>query len=137
MNSERVNYVDSPISTNAVLLFKGRYQHSINLFPFLIDINALTDEAGAKVCFYNHQDDIGDGSLSYQFMEDNSFEHISYQQVCKDDADMNRVMMDAKQRRAYHLDSVFLQFQAARKALLQTEDDLDFLSDESDDFDFN
>ncbi len=36
INSERVNYVDAPISTQAILLFKGRYQHSINLFPFIL-----------------------------------------------------------------------------------------------------
>lgn len=137
VNTERVNYVDAPISTQAILLFKGRYQQSINLFPFLIDVNALSGEVGAKVCFYSHQD-IADGSLNYQFMEDNSYENITYRKTWTEGEDMNQLMLDADKRRAYNLDSVFLQFQEAKKALLATteEEDFDFIDDETDDFDF-
>jgi hypothetical protein len=137
VNTERVNYVEGPISTQAILLFKGRYQQSINLFPFLIDLNALTDEVGAKVCFYSHQD-MADGSLNYQFMDDNSFQNITYQQIWKEDIDINDLMIDQDKRSAYNLDSVFLQFQEAKKDLLGTEadDDFDFLDEEMEDFDF-
>jgi hypothetical protein len=137
VNTERVNYVEAPISTQAILLFKGRYQQSINLFPFLIDLNALTDEVGAKVCFYSHQD-MADGSLNYQFMDDNSYENITYEQTWKEGDDINQLMLDPNKRRAYNLDSVFLQFQEAKKVLLATdvEEDFDFLDDESEGFDF-
>ncbi|MCB0564143.1 MAG: CHAT domain-containing protein [Phaeodactylibacter sp.] len=137
VNTERVNYVDAPISTQAVLLFKGRYQQSINLFPFLIDVNALTDEVGAKVCFYSHQD-LADGSLHYQFMEDNSYENIAYQNTWNEGDDMNQLMLDPNCRRAYNLDSVFLQFQEAKKVLLGADDaeDFDVMDDETDDVDF-
>lgn len=139
VNAERVNYVEAPISTHTVLLFKGRYQHSINLFPFLIDVNALTEEVGTKICFYSHQD-LNDGSLNYQFMEDNSLENITYQKVWNEGEDMNQLMLDADRRNAFQLDNVFLQFQEAKKALLKTaENELDFLDDldaADDDFDF-
>jgi hypothetical protein len=139
INTERVNYVEAPISTQAILLFKGRYQQSINLFPFLIDVNALTDEVGAKVCFYSHQD-IADGSLNYQFMDDNSYENITYRQTWNEGDDMNQLMMNPDKRRDYNLDSVFLQFQEAKKALLAEEGndpgDMDFLDEEMDEFDF-
>lgn len=55
VNSERVNYVADTICTDAILLFKGRYQESINLFPFVIDLNALTFEGGAKNLFLQFQ----------------------------------------------------------------------------------
>lgn len=141
INTERVNYVEEPISTQAILLFKGRYQQNINLFPFLIDVNALTDETGAKVCFYSHLD-ISDGSLNYQFMDDNSYENITYQKAWKEGDDMNQLMLDRDKRRAYNLDTVFLQFQDAKDALLGSadsdpgEDNFDFLEEENDDFDF-
>lgn len=141
VNTERVNYVEEPISTQAILFFKGRYQQNINLFPFLIDVNALTDETGAKVCFYSHQD-ISDGSLNYKFMDDNSYENITYQKAWKEGDDMNQLMLDNDKRRAYNLDTVFLQFQDAKEALLggattgSKEEDFNFLDDENDDFDF-
>lgn len=139
INAERVNFVDAPISTQSILLFKGRrYQQSINLFPFLIDLNSLTDETGAKVCFYSHQS-LDDGSLNYQIMEDNAIENIAYHQTLKDEAELNQLMMDDDLRHAHNLDSVFLQFQEAKKVLLQSEGDLedsDFLADDEDDFDF-
>ena len=138
VNSERVNYVDAPVSTQAILLFKGRYQQNINLFPFLIDLNALMNEAGARICFYSHQS-LEDGSLNYQFMEDDSFENISFKGTLKDESEINQLMSDQEQQRAYNLDSVYLQFQEAKKALLPTEDgieDEDFLSDDEDEFDF-
>lgn len=137
VNIERVNYVEAPISTQAILLFKGRYQQNINLFPFLIDVNALIDEAGAKVCFYSHQD-ITDSSLHYQFMDDNSYENITYRKTWQEGEDMNQLMLDPARRRNYNLDSVFLQFQEAKKTLLGSDaaDELDFLDEEMDDFDF-
>ncbi len=139
VNAERVNYVEAPISTHTVLLFKGRYQHSINLFPFLIGVNALTEEVGTKICFYSHQD-LNDGSLNYQFMEDNSLENITYQKVWNEGEDMNQLMLDADRRNAFQLDNVFLQFQEAKKTLLKTaENELVFLDDieeADDDFDF-
>lgn len=139
VNTQRVNYVEVPISTQAILLFQGRYQQSINLFPFLIDFHALTDEVGSKVCFYSHQD-LADGSLNYQFMEDNSYENITYRQTWKDGEDMNLLLLDPDKCRAYHLDSVFLQFQEAKKTLLGESatagDDFDFLEEGGDDFDF-
>lgn len=137
VNTERVNYVEGPISTQAILLFKGRYQQNINLFPFLIDVNALTDEVGAKVCFYSHQD-LSNGILKYQFMDDNEYQNITYQKTWTEGEDMNQLMLDRDKRRNYNLDSVFLQFQEAKKALAGSEqaDELDFLDEEMDDFDF-
>lgn len=136
VNTERVNYVDVPITTDAVLLFKGRYQHSTNLFPFIIDVNALTSEDGAKICFYNGQD-FNDGSLNYSFLEDNSNVNVVYKAIQKEDIDLNQLMMDPDKRKDIKLDAVWLQFQEAKKTLLPDvgEDDL-FEDEDEDDFGF-
>ncbi len=139
VNAERVNYVEAPISTQAILLFRGAYQKNVNLFPFLIDLNALTGEVGAKVCFYSHQD-LTDGSLNYLFIDDNSLVNITYRQTWKEGEDMNLLLLDPERRTAYNLDSVFLQFQAAKQALLPgiaaADGDFDFLNDADDEFNF-
>lgn len=64
VNSEKVNYVEDTISTDAILLFKGQYQESVNLFEFIIDLNSLTFENGTKIIL--SAKDFADGSLNYR-----------------------------------------------------------------------
>ncbi|GGH18001.1 hypothetical protein [Mucilaginibacter phyllosphaerae] len=61
---------DAPLNTYAVLLknTKIAYQPKLNLFPFIIDANALAAEKGAKIYFYSSTS--ADGSLKYSFWED-------------------------------------------------------------------
>ena len=50
--SSKYKYDAKPITSDAVLIFKNKYQDGLNLFPFIIDINSLTDELEVKICFY-------------------------------------------------------------------------------------
>lgn len=120
INSERMNYVEAPISTDAILLYKGRYQESVNLFPFIIDFNALTFEGGTKICFYSFRD-MEDGSLNYRFLEDNGVENIVFRNTLKSDSNINELMMDKEKRKQLKLDVVFQQFQEAKKLILGYE----------------
>ena len=136
LNAERVKYAEDPVNTDAILLYKGRYEESVNLFPFIIDVNALTFEEGAKVCFYSRKD-IADGSLDFRFLEDHQLENIVFHNVFRPDTDINQLMMDPEQRKRFKLDQVYLQFQEAQAALLGEAapgDELDRLMDEEDDF---
>lgn len=136
INTERINYVDVPISTDAVLLYKGRYQNSINLFPFIIDYNALTFESGAKICFYNGQD-LKDGSLTYCFLDDNTKINIGYKATAEGDVDLNQLMLDPEKRKDHKLDAVFQQFHEAQKVLLpQLAAEEDFFEEAADEFEF-
>ncbi|RYU91638.1 hypothetical protein EWM62_06780 [Mucilaginibacter terrigena] len=65
-----VKQQDAPLNTYAVLLKNTRiaYQPKLNLFPFIIDANALAAEKGAKIYFYSSAG--ADGSLKYSFWED-------------------------------------------------------------------
>jgi hypothetical protein len=111
--------VEVPVATDAILLYRNKYQdQSINLFPFIIDFNALTFEAGAKIYFYKCKD-LSDGSLNYTFLEDKAVvENILYKDVLKDNASINQLMMDPDKRKVRKLDVVFEQFQDARQTIL-------------------
>src|SRR5678815_4228282 len=52
--SAKYKYDTKPISSDAVIIFKNRYQEGLNLFPFIIDFNSLTDELEVKICFYTY-----------------------------------------------------------------------------------
>ena len=124
INPETVNYQEIPINTDAVLLYKGSYQQHINLFPFIIDENALKLEGGSKICFYAFHN-LNDDSLNYNFMEDNSMVSIVNTGTLKSATDMNAVFMDPQKRKNIRLDSVFSLFQEAKKAVTRSaEDDL-------------
>lgn len=136
LNAERVKYAEGPVNTDAILLYKGRYEESVNLFPFIIDVNALTFEGGAKVCFYSSKD-IADASLNFRFLEDNQVENIVFQDTLKPGTDINELMMDPERRKRFKLDQVYLQFQEAQAALLgeaAPEDDFGDLMEGETDF---
>jgi len=116
VNAEKVNYTPQTVYTDAVLLYQGdHYQHSVNLYPFVIDYNALTFEQGAKICFYRSQS-LSDGSLEYLFLEDNSVIQIEKQELPSDD--YNQLMMKWEQRKTLNLNGVVDKFKDARICLL-------------------
>lgn len=118
VNAEKVNYTPQAVYTDAVLLYQdGDYRNGINLFPFVIDYNALAFEQGAKICFYRCQS-LMDGMLEYVFLEDNSVQRIERRGVLQGDTDYNQLMMDEGQRSALNLDTTVDQFKAARRCLL-------------------
>ena len=55
--SSKFKYDTKPITSDAVLIFKNKYQDGLNLFPFIIDINSLTDESEVRICFYTCYED--------------------------------------------------------------------------------
>ncbi|MGB1242413.1 MAG: hypothetical protein ACPG49_07820 [Chitinophagales bacterium] len=125
VDAEKVIYTPKTIYTDAVLFYKGEnYWNSTNLFPFVIDYNALTFEYGAKICFYHAQSMDGDRDcLEYNFLEDNSILHIESTGVLKPDMDYNEWMVNEEKRQQLNLDCVVVGFQKARKTVL---DELDF-----------
>ncbi len=126
INQEMVNYQDVPINTDAVLLYKGNYQQNINLFPFVIDENALKLEGGTKICFYACHN-LSDGSLNYNFLEDNSTVNIANTGTLQTATDMNALFLDPKKRKDLRFDAVYTLFQEAKKAITGLEND-DFLN---------
>lgn len=118
VDAEKMIYTPETADTNSVLLFKGKdYQKNVNLFPFVIDYNALTFEHGAKICFYR-SNNISDESLEYLFLEDNSINFIEHKAILDSDVEYNELMMDDEKRKIVNLDSVVSQFREARDCIL-------------------
>jgi hypothetical protein len=126
-----------PISSDAVLIFKNKYQQGLNLFPFIIDVNALTDELEVKICFYTYFEerkkkltfaDINkisiDKNNSPNDMSDPSQVVILFnEEVEKDlqantDNDITGLKKDVNKYNALQLNIVYKIFQNAKKEIL-------------------
>jgi len=119
VDAEKVHYTPDTIFTDAVLLFKGEdYQHSINLFPFVIDYNALTFEHGAKICFFNARH-LEDQSLEYLFLEDRSIIHLEASGSLHDATNYNELMIDDEKRKILNLDVAVAAFAEAKSTIVQ------------------
>jgi hypothetical protein len=121
MNSAKINYAYSPINTDAILLYKGEYHESVNLFPFIVDINALTFEEGVKICFYASRD-FNDGSLNYTSLENNQPVNVTFKNTLKSCNDINQLMMDKSKCIDLKLDTVKTLFQKAENTILDLPD---------------
>jgi hypothetical protein len=119
VNLQRVNYMTSPINTDAVLLFKETYLQGVNLFPFIIDMNALSFEGGTKICFYTRRDETNDG-LCYSFLEDNREEKIFFLDTLKS-LDINDLMQDQLRRKEFKFNNIFDLFKEARRVILDEQ----------------
>ncbi|MEI6409748.1 MAG: hypothetical protein WCR52_10220 [Bacteroidota bacterium] len=118
VDAEKVNFTPDAAPTDSVLLYRGdAYQQSLNLSPFIIDLNALTQESGAKICFFRARA-LADDSLDFTFLEDNSHVNIEWKGVLTDPEKANELLLLPENRRAYNLDCVIEQFQEARKSIL-------------------
>lgn len=117
-DAEKGRWVTLGEQTPAVLLYRGEdYQNGINLFPFVVDYNALTFEQGAKICFYSARD-LGDaGALEYRFLGDNSIVRIEKQGVQTPQTRLDDLMMNPDLLKALNLDCVVDGFHEARHAL--------------------
>lgn len=124
IDAEKVFYTPDTVNTDSVLLYKGGdYQQSTNLFPFVIDYNALTFEHGAKVCFYRNVS-FTDDSLDYLFLEDNDTVNIEKKGILKPNTDYNELMLYNDKRKILNLDNVVISFKAARKTILERAVDI-------------
>lgn len=117
VDAEKVIYTEDTVHTDAVLLFKGSdYQKNINLFPFVIDINALTYEYGVKICFYRARE-VSDDSFDYLFLEDNSKVNLVIKDIAEQ-MDFNELMLDNEKRSMLNLDNVCKGLQQASQEIL-------------------
>ncbi len=122
VDAEKVIYTPKTVHTDAVLLYVGEdYQDNINLFPLVIDYNALTFEHGVKICFYQGKN-IADGSLEYRFLEDESTIHIEAKGLLEGEVDYNKLMLTEENQKQLNLEQVVAALEEARMTVLQDDD---------------
>lgn len=122
-----IYYKDKPNHTDAVLLTRKGTAKSINLFPFVIDYNALTFKNGSKIYFYEGKEN--DTTLRYSSLDDGKEILIKYTGVLQEGDKLNELFRDNEKRKAYNekkqdykYDAVFLQFISAFKTFLPQEE---------------
>jgi hypothetical protein len=118
---EKLKYEESPINTDAVLLYKETYRQSLNLFPFIIDINGLSMDGGQKICFYTAKGNM-DGSLSYSFIEDNSVVKVKNTKTLRPGIEINELLADPAKLKDMRYDAVFNLFREAKITITGIED---------------
>lgn len=123
IGGEKINYSKETVQSDTVILFKGKdYKENIDLFPFVIDYNALTFEGGVKIYFYRSQNR-SDNSLKYNPLDIEKGKGSDYLLI-KDNGNMdpqknlNELMTNVNKRKEINLDIVARQFVEARKCIL-------------------
>lgn len=119
---EKINCNQETISTNAILFFNSNYQENVNLYPFMIDLNCLTNESGTTIYFFRSTD-IADGSLTFNFIEDDSKRNIVFKNTLREGVTLNELFSNDENIKLFNLDNVVLQFNEAKRTILEQTPD--------------
>ncbi|MBL4649112.1 MAG: hypothetical protein JKY03_05225 [Aureispira sp.] len=119
-NTEKLNILNTPVVTDAVLIYDKRsnYEVYVNLSPFVIDYNTQMFEKGAKICFFSSKH-ISDASLNYRFLEDNSIENVNFSNMLNANTKLENLMKEKKDYIKLKFDLIFQQFEEAKKEVLK------------------
>lgn len=119
-DAEQLLYIEDTTYTDAVMLYRGNdYRQGVNLFPFVIDYNALSFEPGAMISFFRAKR-FEDDNLVYQFLENQETRLIEPQGLLSDDLAYHDVLMDPEQHKRLNQDLVVDGFAQARDTILNT-----------------
>ncbi len=125
--SSKYKYDNKPICSDGVFIFKTRYQDGLNLFPFIIDYNALVDEQEVKICFYNCAEDskkriiYSDISKISTGINDTSLEQVNYNDEVENDMkdnDITRIKINSAKYKEMKLHVLYKIYQQAKEELL-------------------
>jgi|GEM_PF-3150977 len=130
---ESLNYHQTPIHNHAILLYKINYtdeSESINLYPFMVDMNSLTSDPGNKICLFSQKHGI-QNIISYRFVETNELEHIAFKNLIPSNSphnlpkEINKIIADKSQRIQLNFDNTVRLFAHAAKTLAGLHFDLE------------
>ena len=103
--------------TNAVLLYKGTdYTKNINLFPFVIDYNALTLEKSSKIAFFR-QPAFDEDCLEYAFLDTDEIFDLEHKGIVQQKGNKNVVFLTDEDMKIYNKDCVLTTFRMIEEKL--------------------
>jgi hypothetical protein len=103
--------------TNAVLLYKDNdYKKNINLFPFVIDCNALALEKNSKIAFLK-QEGFNENEMEYAFLDTDENLKLEYRGIVQEKGDKNVVFLTDEDMKIYNKDCIFDTFREIQKKL--------------------
>jgi len=115
-----INYTKDDISPDGILLYKESFQESINIYPFIIDYNALTFQEDVLICFYTSKE-LGNDNLVYKSQRKSLKKKIENQGTINPNAkseDVNAILADEELHKKAKLDMVHILFREAKKHIL-------------------
>ena len=116
-NFDNCTQTISSLFTNAVLLYKGNdYTKNINLFPFVIDYNALTLEKNSKIAFFR-QPAFDEDCLEYAFLDTDEVFEIEYKGIVQQKGNKNVVFLTDEDMKIYNKDCVLSTFRMIEETL--------------------
>ncbi len=118
MLAENVTYTTKTVQNASILLFKTDYVDSINLFPFLIDMNALMQVNGVDICAYGCRNILDEQKLNYYFLKNNEAKSINFEDIGKEGTNLNDILKLPENRIKIKLDRVFLKIEEAQNTIL-------------------
>lgn len=122
VDAEKVDYEDDATYSDSVLLFKGDdFKQNINLFPFILDYNAISMEQGSKICFYRSLP-IEKDTLEYLFIDDNSVIQFEKKGLLNGDKSINELMLNAENTKNLNIECTVDRFLEARRSILREID---------------
>lgn len=111
-----LKYDNVPTQTYSVF-FQNKNQ-SINLFPFLLDYNALTNELDSQIFLYECME--GDSSLRYFSLQSETEETINYMATSTEFMQVTSEEQKNELQKSIRLDLVVRQFEEAMNTILGT-----------------
>lgn len=110
-----LRYDDKPCPTYAIFIQNNR--NLVNLFPFVLDYNALTGEEDFEIYFYeNRQQDHG---LCFFSIKKEKKEIINYKAVETEIKEIKSDIEKLSEQKGIHLDLVIKQFEGALNCILE------------------
>ena len=116
-NFDNCTQAVNSLFTNAVLLYKGDdYTKNINLFPFVIDYNALTLEKNSKIAFFC-QPAFDEDCLEYIYLDTDEVFELEHKGIVKQKGNKNVVFLTDDDMKIYNKDSVLITFRMIEEKL--------------------
>jgi hypothetical protein len=105
------------VFTNAVLLYNGDdYTQNINLFPFVIDDNALKMVGSSRIAFFRKYA-LENGKLEYTFLKDGSNLFLENKHILQKKKNEKDVYLSDEDIKIYNVDCVVETFHKIQKTL--------------------
>lgn len=122
MDLEKVNFTDSAITTDSVVMFKSRISDpfSINLYPLVIDLNTLYREQGSKIYFFN-LNPMTNTSLEYISLDDHSTQKLESKKISQKVDNLSDLFTSDENIATYNIDNVINAFNQLQQSLLGEE----------------
>lgn len=122
VDAEKVDYAQDATYSDSVLFFKGNnYKESVNLFPFIIDYNAITFEQGSRICFFRAMA-LSDDRVEFAFLDDNSVVQLIKSGVMKQTQNLNDFLLNEENLKLLNIECVVDRLNEARRCILGEPD---------------